>query len=222
MADVITQNHPAQDVLIELHYLPCLDYFACLLSHRAVWLEAHESYPKQTYRNRCRVLTTNKVDTLTVPVQAGRSRQLMRDVKIDYGQAWIRRHWGCFRAAYGKSPFFEYYAPELEAVFQQKPIFLADLNERLLTICLRLLGITKNVQYTLSYEKEATSTIFDARSLISDKNGPESTIFMKKVPYYQTFGNDFLTNLSIVDLLFNQGPEARHILTESLRAPIGV
>ena len=106
-------------VQIDLQYLPCLEYFTCLMSYDSVLLDVEERYVKQTYRNRCTVLTANKVDTLTVPVKS-ENHGLTKDVRIDYSQDWVRRHLGCLQAAYGKSPFFEYYAPEFTAVFQKK------------------------------------------------------------------------------------------------------
>lgn len=199
-------------VLMELHYLPCLEYFTCLNNYDLVILEYQENYPKQTMRNRCYVKTTNKTDLLTVPVVKG--AELARDVKIDYGQDWRRRHWGCFQSAYGKSPFFEYYAPELNKVYSGRPAFLFDLNFDLLTVCLRLLGIKKKITGNLAYSEKTTADISDKRSKISGSAGSEGN-FYKSIPYYQTFGNDFVPNLSIVDLLFNQGPESRKILQQS-------
>ncbi|TDB68263.1 WbqC family protein [Arundinibacter roseus] len=207
------------EVTLDLHYLPCLDYFSCLLNFDSFILEAQDHYIRQTYRNRCYVLTANGIDVLTVPVLSGRNKVLIRDVKIDYGQAWVRRHWGCLQSAYGKSPFFEYYEAEFKQVYQRQTTFLFDLNVELLTLCLKFLGIKKEIAYTLSYSRDVTSTNFDARSLISDKNTENIFKFHVPIPYYQTFGNDFVKNLSIVDLLFNKGPEARQILMQSKLAP---
>jgi hypothetical protein len=216
MADHLTENQVfPPGVVVELHYLPCIEFFACLRQFEEVHLETRELYVKQTYRNRCHVLTANKVDRLTVPVQHSGTKQLVSEVRIDYSQGWVRRHWGCLQSAYGKSPFFEYYADELQAVFARKPEYLYELNHALLSLCLKYLGIKKNLVYTLSYQSHVKKTLFDARSLINDKKGEDNSIFYKKVPYYQTFGNDFVPNLSIIDLLFNKGPEARQILAQS-------
>ena len=118
-------------VLLPLHYLPNLEYFAYLGSFENCIIEGGEYYVRQTYRNRCTVLTTNKVDTLTVPVIKGRTKVLMRDVEIDYNQDWIRRHWGCITSAYAKSPYFEYYAPDFRQIYENRPQYLFDLNEGL-------------------------------------------------------------------------------------------
>ncbi|MPR32001.1 WbqC family protein [Salmonirosea aquatica] len=202
-------------VLLELHYLPCLEYFSCLMQFDEVVLDVYEPYVRQSYRNRCRVLTANKVDTLTVPVKNRGQGGTIREVRIDYDQPWHRRHWGCLQSAYGKSPYFEHYSPGLEALYYKKIPFLFDFNFELLTLCLHYLGVKKHMTYTLS-PTSMISNIFDARSLINAKKKTDGTVFYTPFPYYQTFGNDFVSNLSIVDLLFNQGPESRLILQNSI------
>ncbi len=92
-------------VLIELHYLPCIAYFAYLAHAESVVIEAHEHYVKQSYRNRCQILTASKVVSLSVPVQKGNRTQLIRDLKIDYSQSWLKDHWRTIASAYGKAPY---------------------------------------------------------------------------------------------------------------------
>ena len=217
MPEFNINNQPEKVVRFELQYLPCLEYFACILSNDLIWIDTEERYVKQTYRNRCSVITTNKVDDLTVPVQSYAQNTITKDIKIDYSQQWIRRHWGCFQSAYGKSPYFEFYADELRAVFFKKPEFLVDLNYELLTICLRLLGIRKEIRYNLSVPNLSQEGIIDEMSAINDKKNRNTHKYYQPIQYYQTFGNDFVRNLSIVDLLFNMGPEARSILLKSCK-----
>jgi hypothetical protein len=202
-------------VQIELQYLPCLEYFTCLLNHDVIWINVEERYRKQTYRNRCDVLTANKIDTLTVPVKSYQANCLTKDIEIDYSQDWIRRHLGCLRSGYGRSPYFEFFIHEFEAVFLKRPLLLADLNYELLTICLRLVGITIPIQYNLSVPFSGGNKINNVMSLINNRKAEKSNQFYYPVEYYQTFGNDFVSNLSIVDLIFNMGPEARGILNKS-------
>lgn len=170
--------------------------------------EAHEQYQKQSYRNRCYVLTANKVDVLTVPVLHGTRHQPIRDLRIDNGQPWQNHHWRSIQAAYGKAPFFEYYAPDFEQVLRQNQSFLFDLNLDLLTLCLKLLGVCTLLNLTECYEKIPPSGLFDARSRIIPRNGPETHLFYHPEPYMQNFGQNFAPNLSIIDLLFCQGPNA--------------
>lgn len=213
--------HPTE-LLIDLHYLPCVDYIAGLMQFDRVWLEAHEHYQKQSYRNRCYVLTANKVDVLTVPVQRGTHHLPIRELRIDNGQAWQKHHWRCLRGAYGKAPFYEYYAPEFEPVYRKAWSFLFDLNRELLTICLKLLGVTVAVDLTEWYEKPPVTSRFDARTRVNPGNDSESYVFHQPVAYGQNFGPDFVPNLSSIDLLFCQGPAAKQVLSLSQSTVSGV
>jgi hypothetical protein len=200
------------ELLIELHYLPSLDYITGLMQFGQVWIEANEHYQKQSYRNRCYVLTANKVDVLTVPVLRGTHHQPIRDVRIDQQQAWQMHHWRCLKAAYGKAPFFEYYAPDFERVYKKDWSFLFDLNRELLTICLNQLRVKVPLNLTEWYEKEPIPGRYDARSRVNPGNNSDSYVFYQPVPYAQNFGPDFVPNLSILDLLFCQGPAAKQYL----------
>lgn len=209
-------ERPTLPVIIELQYLPCLEFFVALLQHEVVYIEAHEHFQKQTYRNRCYIQTTNKIDLLTVPVQDSRSKVLIRDLRIEYRQDWVRRHWGAIFSAYGKAPFFEYFAYVFEKTFQKKPAFLFDLNWELLTNCLKLLRIEENrIKWTEKFEKSENQPIIDLRSVISPKKLFSERSIYSPIPYRQNFGSEFEPNLSILDLLFCQGTEAKKILEKS-------
>jgi WbqC-like protein family len=198
---------------IDLQYLPSLEYFCALLAHDEITIEAHEYFQKQSYRNRCRIQTTNKIDTLTVPVKNGNAKVLIRDLRIDYHQDWTRRHWGAIHSAYGKSPFFEFYSDYFRVLIERKPDFLFDFNLDLLTICLKLLRLEKTIIFTENYEKDVKN---DFRGLIHPKKSFAENQVYKPVIYRQNFGNEFEPNLSIADLLFCQGNQALSILQESV------
>lgn len=211
------QQPKQTELIIDLHYLPNLDFITGFLKFDRVWLEAHEHYQKQSYRNRCYIVTAHKVDALAVPVQQGTHHHPIREVRIDNSQPWAVRHWRSLQAAYGKAPFFEYYAPELEPVYQKEWEFLFDLNKELLTICLKLLSIRTPVNLTDCYVKSPEVGVFDARSALNSRNRQGSPLFYSPVPYQQNFGPDFVPNVSVIDLLFCQGPAARDVLTAGLR-----
>ena len=198
---------------IDLQYLPSLEYFCTLLQHDEIVIEAHEYFEKQSYRNRCIIQTTNKIDTLTVPVQNGNKKVLIRDLKIDYSQDWTRRHWGAIHSGYGKSPFFEYYSEYFKKILDKKPDFLFDLNLELLTICLKLLRLEKNIIFTENYEKTVKN---DFRGQIHPKRSFEDNEVYESVVYRQNFGNEFEPNLSIIDLLFCQGNQSLSVLKECI------
>jgi hypothetical protein len=182
-----------------------------------VQLEAQEHYQKQSYRNRCYVLTANKVDVLTVPVQQGTHHQPVRELRVANDQPWQLNHWRCLQAAYGKAPFFEFYAPYFEPVYQKKWTFLFDLNLELLTICLKLIRVNRPLNLTEWYEKAPLVGLFDARSMVNPRNEPETYIFHDPVEYQQNFGQEFVPNLSIIDLLFCQGPSTSDVLLAGLQ-----
>lgn len=209
-------HHPAS-LLIELHYLPCIDYVSGLIRSGQVQLEAHEHYQKQSYRNRCYVRTANKIDTLTVPVQRGTHHQPIREVRVNNEQNWQTHHWRCLQAAYGKAPFFEYYAPYFEPIYQKDWTFLFDLTYELLTICLKLVRLPVGINLTEWYQKSPPIGLFDARAMVNPGKGAETYIFHNPVAYAQNFGQTFVPNLSIIDLLFCQGPSASDVLRAGLR-----
>ena len=198
---------------IDLQYLPSLEYFCTLLKHDTIVVEVHEYFEKQSYRNRCKILTTNKVDVLTVPVKNGNSKVLIKDLRIDYHQDWSRRHWRAIHSAYGKSPFFEFYADYFKVLLEKKPDFLFDFNMDLLTICLKLLRLEKTIIFTENYEKDVEN---DFRGQIHPKKTYQENQLYQPVKYRQNFGNEFEPNLSILDLLFCQGNQSLKILQESL------
>ncbi|WP_435355437.1 WbqC family protein [Emticicia sp. SJ17W-69] len=204
-----------QHILIDLQYLPSLEFFTCVLNFDEIVLESNEYFAKQSYRNRCYLKGSNKVEMLTIPVIDGNKKILMKDVEIDYSQRWETIHWRTMNAAYGKSPFFEYFADYFQAVYDKKPKFLWDLNYSFLTICLKLLKVDKTIRQTDFYQKEVNEGVFDARSLINAKKDYKSNDFYQAVAYQQNFGNDFVPNLSIIDLLFCRGNQSLEILKKS-------
>jgi hypothetical protein len=186
------------------------------LKYDEVALEAHEHFLKQTYRNRCHILTANGVDTLIVPVIHSSVKMPIREVKIDYSQAWVKRHWGAIATAYGKAPYFEYFADDFDRIYQKKPSFLFDLNWEFLTICLRLLRLKPTIRLTETYQAELEVGQFDALSIVHPKKAFRNNNLYNPVVYQQNFGNEFVPDLSIIDLLMCKGAEATHILKQSI------
>lgn len=202
-------------ILIDLQYLPCLQFFSTVLHFDEILLENNEHYVKQSYRNRCYILGANKVEMLIVPVIDGNKKIQVKDIQIDYQQRWQEVHWRTIKAAYGKAPFFEFFAEYFQQTLQKKPRFLWDLNYDLLTICLKLLQIQKTISLTETFEKEPKNIVFDARGLINPKNTAETGIYYQPVSYQQNFGNEFVPDLSIIDLLFCRGNQSLGILKKS-------
>ncbi len=206
----------SESIVIDLQYLPCLEYFNCLLKFGTVYIEAHEHFQKQTYRNRCYIRAANKIDVLSVPVLGGEGKRIVKDVKIDYQQRWLNDHWRAIASAYGKAPFFEYYAHFFEQILFKRHRYLFDLNWELLTKCLTLLNIKKDLIPTSSYVKSGELPHLDFRSAVHPKkNCTDNNIYLG-VAYVQNFGNTFVPNLSVIDLLFCKGTQARQIIEQSV------
>lgn len=205
-------------ILIDLHYLPCLEYFVCLKKSDTIIIEKEEYYVKQTYRNRCHVLGPNKIERLSVPVIGGNKKIKVKDIKIDYKERWHNIHWRTIMSAYGRAPFYEYYQEYFEAEYSKNYTFLFDFNLKLLTICLNLLQLQCDIKFTEKFELDPGDEILDLRSVIHPKEGFETHDYYRPVPYQQVFGKAFAANLSIIDLLFCEGPNAMTIVTNSLKA----
>ncbi len=205
------------EVLIDLHYFPCIEYFARILDFDKILIEINEHYVKQTYRNRCYIPITNKIQSLTVPVLKGLGKTKVKDVKIAYHQNWQDHHWRTIASAYGKAPFFDFFASEFHDILYRKYVFLVDLNLNLLTKCLDFLGM-KNKQLLLTNEYLASpeKQIVDHRNTINPKKNTPDNRFFKPTSYNQVFGKDFVPNVSVIDLLFCEGSRANYIINRSI------
>jgi hypothetical protein len=201
-------------VLIDLHYLPSISYFNVLASPEQIFIERHENFVKQSYRNRCHINTSQGKTTLIIPLTAKHGKTSIKDVKIDHGQKWLNNHWRTIQTAYGNAPFFEFYAHDLNVVLFKKFDFLYDLNYNLLSMCLKWLKWKKPIQETMAYNQHLND-ILDLRNVINVKKKDENNEHDKIVPYTQVFGNKFVTDLSIIDLVFCVGPQANKYITPS-------
>ena len=165
--------------------------------------EVYDNFQKQTYRNRCYIYGANGKQLLNIPVQKKSGKQLYRDIKIDYTSNWQLEHFKTLNSAYNSSPFFEFYIDDLEELFTNKEVFLIDLNIKIFEKVAALLQ--ENISYikTVDFKKDLDN---DYRFLVNAKS--KTKIDLPK--YTQVFDNKygFIENLSILDLLFMEGPAA--------------
>ena len=203
-------------VLIESHYLPSIAYFALIAQADHVVIERCEFFEKQTFRNRCQIQTANKELDLSVPVNHQGRKIIIDKLTIDYIQKWQNTHWRSIQSAYKNAPFFEYYSNPIQEIIYSNTNSLFELNNQLLTICLKFLQIDTPIDFSEKYDKKVESGVFDARSMIHPKKNLSSLGWFSASPYYQIFGKDFAKNLSILDLLFNEGPMALAVLKSSI------
>jgi hypothetical protein len=181
-----------------------------------VIIESKESYTKQSFRNRCQIRTANKIDDLIVPIQKGNSNVPVQEIRIDQNQTWIKNHWRAIQSAYGNAPFFEHYKQDIEKILNNKPRFLFDLNLQFLELILKMIGLNKKIIFSQKYEKKYPSVIQDLRSKIHPKQLNDVLDFYNPQEYTQVFGNQFVKDLSVIDLIFCEGPNAINILKRSI------
>ena len=190
-------------------YLPSIEYISLFSKTENASIEIFETYQKQSCRTRCNVMTANGVQTLTVPViKTNGNHTLTKDIEISYKESWQQVHLRCLESAYRKSAYFDYYFPYLEKIYKQKFNTLIELNEYSMKAILKLLKIKKEISYTNDFEKitdEKDYRIALSKNEVNKEGMPE---------YYQVFSDrhGFISNLSIVDLLFNEGPNSVMLL----------
>ena len=193
------------NTIIHPSYFPSISNFVAIAKADIVTLEMEDNFQKQTNRNRMYIYSPNGIQLLNIPIKKSKvAHQKTKDVKIESAFDWQKQHFKSLEAAYRTSPFFEYFEDEITSVFKKKHTFLMDLNLETLEIVSKCLRITLNFKKTDEYFNESNDKI-DYRNLI---NGKKDTTLLD--PYTQVFGNKhgFINNLSILDLLFNEGKYA--------------
>lgn len=206
-------------VLLSAAYFPNIEYCSKLISNETVYLEQHEHFIKQTYRNRTVILAANGPVPLIVPVVKGRGPKIkIKDLQISYDEDWQRNHWRTIFSAYNSSPFFEFYIDDLEPFFQKKYAFLLDLNMEILQTLTGLLEIEPKILLTDDFEQVPEGTL-NLREKIHPKiHNINEYKGIRFIEYTQVFSDklNFAPNLSILDLLFNTGPQAYSIIEDGI------
>lgn len=196
-------------MILSTAWFPPVDWFALLAAKESVYLEACESYRKQTWRNRCRILTANGPMDLRVPVLHDGER-LISKVRVDWSTDWLRQCEYAIDTAYYSSPFFEYYRDELFAILERRQETLWDMNLDIIDFFCRKIGISPEIVPTVDFALDVEE---NWRDRLSPKKPAEGLVR----PYWQVFREKFgfVPGLSVMDLLFNEGPESLACLTVS-------
>ena len=196
----------ARKILISTAYLPPIDYISIISGAEEVLVETQESYLKQSYRNRCYILSASGPQLLSVPVyNRSVNKTLIKDIRIDYSKRWQQVHTGAIRASYGSSPYFQFYFEEFERSINRNFEFLFDLNMDLLLIITKLIRLDTKIGLTESYTTPASSPDdyrYSIRPSVSENSDAKKylQVFMQE--------NGFVSGLSVIDLIFNKGPDS--------------
>ncbi len=212
-----------KEVILSSAYLAPVEYYTKLFAYGRVYVEQNDHYMKQTYRNRCVIASADGPLALTIPTEKGdEAKCLMKDIRISDHGNWRHVHWNAFVAGYKQSPFFDYYADEFHRFFEHKYEFLYDFNAELCRWVCKQIDIQPTIIPTDEY-LTATDGVDDYREIIHPKRDWKvaDEAFAPKA-YYQVFDarQGFIPNLSVVDLLFNMGPESLLVLRDSIRKEI--
>lgn len=224
--------------LLSTAYFPPVSYFAAIaqemegltdrhdgdssleLSPSVIFIEAQENYQKQSYRNRCRFYAADGVQTLSFPIvhEGGTHKQPISQIRVDWSKPWLQQHERAIISAYRTSAFFEYYQDELFGILEKRQERLLDMNMDILRFFLEKTGITAKIHLTEDYSRDGilyvdgkANRCEDLRETIHPKR-PDNILKEQGLdkPYFQVFANrhGFIPNLSIMDLLFNEGPDS--------------
>ena len=207
-------------MLLQSVYSGPIQYFARIAKEKAIVIEQYDHYIKQTYRNRCRILGANGPITLSIPVvNVSGEKTLVKDIRIEYAFPWQKMHFKSIESAYASAPFYEFIIDDLLIFYTKRFTFLVDYNRQILETILNILDIGCEIHHSDAF-----------RTISDEQNDPRFFIHPKKdfhrydrqfasVSYKQVFSekHGFVPNLSILDLIFNEGKHAKQILEKSLK-----
>lgn len=207
-------------VLLTTSYFGSIQYFTKFLIHPHRIIERYDHYTKQSYRNRCTIYGANGVLALSIPVLKGPGHKShVKDIRIDYNKNWRKLHWKGIESAYRHSPFFEFYMDDVQSFLDKKHSFLIDLNLDIMDYLLEALEISGGYSLTKEFTEQGCEQFNDCRETIHPKKKFSEDPDFRAEPYPQVFADrlGFQKNLSVIDLLFNEGPNARSLLDRSVR-----
>lgn len=196
-------------VVFPTAYFGSIGYFKELVKHDSVLIEAYEHFPKQTYRNRCDILSADGILSLSIPIKKPNgNKTCTKDILLSNDENWRVRHWRSIKTAYQSSPYFDHYGMEIEKLFQEKHLTLIDFNTKITKLILSWLDIEINLGET---EEFYPVQEVDHRFELIHKSSFQA---ISNAPYIQVFPGDenFKESISMLDAVLCLGPMARKLL----------
>lgn len=208
-------------LIIEPHYIPNLQYFSKFLLNKSIIIDDTSLFRKQSYRNRTNILSANGILSLIVPVCKGRSKTVFKDIMIDNSILWQKNHWKSIVSAYNKSAYFQFYKHLFEGYYEKSYIFLIDLNLDIINTISTILSLKTDIILFSEFRGEMNE-LADIRNNIDPKaRYHKKDDLFTQIKYSQVFSDrfEFIPDLSMIDLIFNHGPDAAAILQNSVIRP---
>ena len=205
-------------LLLDSQSFPCVYYFKKLTECKSIEIELYETYQKMSFRNRYVIFGANGLINLTIPLKGGREqKRIFKEVEIDFSEDWQNKHWKAIVSSYNRSPYFEFYQEDFKAVLFSQKNKLFEYNNEALTWCLGQLKMAFDISFTNKYKKLLENGL-DLRNTILPKNFQHIDKNFQ-LEYAQVFGDrfGFQQNLSIIDLIFAVGPNAKSFLEISVK-----
>lgn len=206
--------------LLSTAYFPPIQYYSKLIQGEPIHIECFENYAKQSYRNRCDILGANGRLTLSVPVLKGAKKKILtKDIQIEYVENWQKVHFKGIESAYRKSPYYEYYIDDIQPIFSKDFKYLIDLNEYIVSTLNEIIEINPQIERTTDYIKDSSGFIDWREGIHPKKSKRQTDENYHEIEYTQVFCDKFeyQENLSVLDLIFNLGPESLMHLNKTLK-----
>lgn len=196
-------------------YFPNISYMAGIAASDSVSIEKHENFIRQTYRSRCRILGPHGILDLNIPVRGARKNVPIMEIQIDTSQRWQAHHWKSITSVYSKAPFFEHYEYAFRPFFAEKWNLLFDAVFESMTLCLDILELDRIITFTEEYQHTYAKPNTDLRVLLNSKKLNIWPTYFYVIPYTQVFSQEFIPNLSVLDLIFCEGPGSKNLIANS-------